>query len=107
MTELNAAVARFAAATAAWTPAAWAAAAPGVPGESRADVVHGLVQRLADLAATAESQTHRPVPRLDNDLALPDQLRVIAADLLAATPAPAHLADAETALHAARRALWS
>lgn len=106
MAELDAAVARFAAATVPWTPAAWAAPAPGVPGASRADVVHHLVQRLADLAATAESVPCRPVPRLDNDLALPDQLRVIAADLLAAAPAPALLADAETALTTARSALW-
>lgn len=106
MAELDTAVARFAAATVPWTPAAWAAAAPGVPGASRADVVHGLVQRLADLAATAESQTHRPVPRLDNDLALPDQLRVVVADLLAAAPTPAHLTDADIAVQAARTALW-
>jgi hypothetical protein len=106
MAELDVAVTRFAAATVPWTPTAWAAPAPGVPGASRADVVHHLVQRLADLAATAESQTHRPVPRLDNDLALPDQLRVVTADLLAAAPSPAHLAAAETALSTARTALW-
>ena len=46
-----------------------------------------LVQQLADLAADAEGEPPRAVPRLDNDLALPDQLRVVAADLLAAGPA--------------------
>lgn len=106
MADLNGTVTRFAAATAAWTPAAWAATAPGTPGASRADVVHHLVQRLADLAASAESADRRTVPRLDNDLALPDQLRVIAADLLAAAPAPAHLAAADAAVQAARTALW-
>jgi hypothetical protein len=34
------------------------------------------------------------VPRLENDLALPDQLRVIVADLLAAGPDEATLAEA-------------
>jgi hypothetical protein len=65
-----------------WTPSRWAAS--GVSGTgSRADMVYALVQDLADHAADAEGEPHRPVPRLDNDAALPDQLRVIAADLLA------------------------
>jgi hypothetical protein len=51
-------------------------------GPTRADIVYGLVQRLADLAADAEGEPRRAVPRLDNDLALPDQLRVVAADLV-------------------------
>jgi hypothetical protein len=64
-----------------WTPERWAAPAfPG--GASRAELVHGLVQRLADVAADAEGEVRRPVPRLDNDLGLPDQLRVMAADLV-------------------------
>jgi len=49
--------------------------------ETRADVVHGLVQRLADVCASAEARPPRPVPRLENDLALPDQVRVMVADL--------------------------
>jgi hypothetical protein len=66
-----------------WDNARWAApAAPGGP--ARADLVHALVQRLADLAADAEGQPRREVPRLDNDTALVDQLRVVAADLVAA-----------------------
>ncbi len=48
---------------------------------TRADVVHGLVQRLADVVAEAESRPVRAVPRLENDLALPDQVRVMVADL--------------------------
>ena len=53
---------------------------------SRADLVHRLVQEIANLAADAEGEPRRAVPRLDNDLALPDQLRVVAADLVAAGP---------------------
>lgn len=45
------------------------------------------MQRLADAAADAENRPRRPVPRLPSDLALADQLRVMAHDLLAA-PAP-------------------
>lgn len=52
--------------------------------ESRADLVYGLVQRLADRAADAERRERRAVPRLD-DVVLPDQLRVMRDDLLAAT----------------------
>ncbi|HEU4422384.1 MAG TPA: hypothetical protein VFR67_07560 [Pilimelia sp.] len=66
-----------------WTEERWTApATPGGP--ARAEVVHGLIQRLADLAADTEGEVRRPVPRLENDLALPDQLRVVAADLIAA-----------------------
>ena len=36
--------------------------------------------------ADAEDQPHRPVPRLDSDLALPDQLAVTADDLVRAQP---------------------
>jgi hypothetical protein len=61
---------------------------------TRAEVMHALVQRVADLAAAAEGQPRRRVPRLDSDLALPDQLRVVAADLAAARPAPTLLAEA-------------
>jgi hypothetical protein len=46
-----------------------------------------LVQRLADRCADAESLPVRAVPRLDNDLALPDQLRVVVADLRLSSPA--------------------
>jgi hypothetical protein len=75
-----------------WTPSRWAASSAS-GGGTRADLMHRLIQRLADAAADAEGQPRRPVPRLDNDLALPDQLRVIAADLVAAHPDEAVLAE--------------
>ena len=55
--------------------------ASGASGVPRGDTVHALVQWLADRSADAEGRARLPVPRLDNDLALPDQLRVVAADL--------------------------
>jgi hypothetical protein len=57
--------------------------------------VHALVQRLADLSADTEREPRRPVPRLDNDLALIDQVRVLVADVLSADP-PAEVLDAAT-----------
>jgi hypothetical protein len=72
-----------------WGPARWAAA-------NRADSVFALVQALADLLAEAEHRPSRPVPRLDNDLALPDQLRVMVNDLLAAPVPPPVLQAATT-----------
>jgi hypothetical protein len=62
-----------------WEAARWSAPATG--GGSRGEVVFALVQRLADLAADAEQRRRRPVPRLA-DPVLPDQLRVMADDLL-------------------------
>ena len=53
---------------------------------ARADRVHALVQHLADLGADGEGRPHRRVPR-DGDLLLPDQLRVMADDLLAVASA--------------------
>jgi hypothetical protein len=76
----------------------------------RADRVHQAVQRLADLAADCESAVdcesaagppaRRPVPRLANDLALPDQLTVVVHDLLLADPSPEALAVANEELMA-------
>jgi hypothetical protein len=86
-----------------WTPPRWAASS--VSGGTRAEVVHALVQEIADLAADAEDQPHRPVPRLAIDLSLPDQLRVVATDLLAARPEPAVLARAAELVTQVRRAL--
>ncbi len=102
-----------------WTPARWerpvradldvsgpaiAVSGPAYP-LTRADVVFGLVQELADVAAQVEARPRREVPRLDNHLALSDQLRVMVADLLAADP-PAEMARAATAaVDAATRAL--
>lgn len=61
-----------------WTPARWAAA---VGGHSRADVVHHLAASYALLAGAPVA-----LPRLDSDLALPDQLAVTAHDLVLAAP---------------------
>ncbi|MEU4396936.1 hypothetical protein ACIQH6_08185 [Micromonospora orduensis] len=87
-----------------WEQPRWAATATtgNVP---RADLVHRLVQEIANLAADAEGQPRRVVPRLDNDLALPDQLRVVTADLLAARPADEVLARAAAEVTATRGAL--
>nr|WP_205862599.1 hypothetical protein [Planosporangium thailandense] len=74
-----------------WTPPRWAASGASGAG-TREDLMHTLIQHIADLAADAEGQPRRPVPRLDNVLALPDQLRVVANDLIAARPDEATLA---------------
>ena len=79
-----------------WTPERWAR--PVGPGATRADRVFGVVQRLADLAAEVEGGSRRGVPRLDNDLALVDQLKVLAADLVLAGPPPAVLLAAAEAV---------
>jgi hypothetical protein len=60
--------------------------------------VFALVQQLADLLATAEHRPPRRVPRLDNDLALPDQLQVMVADLLQADVPPETLTAAAQTL---------
>ncbi|SCL35675.1 hypothetical protein GA0074692_4153 [Micromonospora pallida] len=87
-----------------WQPPRWAALT--VDGNvSRADLVHKLVQELANLAADVEGQPRRTVPRLDNDLALPDQLRVVAADLVATEPAPEALTWAAAEVTATRTVL--
>jgi hypothetical protein len=83
--ELDRAVGRLVNHVSHWTPPRWAASSASGSG-SRADVMHALIQRLADLAADAEGRPRRAVPRLGNNLALPDQLRVTAADLVAAQP---------------------
>ncbi|MEV0156167.1 hypothetical protein AB0H57_20900 [Micromonospora sp. NPDC050686] len=87
-----------------WQQPRWAATAAG-GNASRADLVHKLVQEVANLAADAAGEPRRTVPRLDNDLALPDQLRVVAADLAAAATADPVLAEAAAAVTATRSAL--
>ncbi|MFG1868902.1 hypothetical protein [Micromonospora arborensis] len=87
-----------------WQPPRWAAVAT-IGNVSRADLVHRLVQEIANLAADAEGEPRRVVPRLDNDLALPDQLRVVAADLVAADPEGETLARAAAEVTATRSAL--
>ena len=88
--ELTAAVRKLVGQVSHWTPSRWAASS--VSGLPRSDVVHELVQWLADRAADAEGEPRRPVPRLDNDLALTDQLRVVAADLVSSGAADAQAA---------------
>ena len=102
---VTAAVGRCTARFGHWTPDRWAARAIGAdgPARTRGDVIHALVQDLADLAADAEGQPRRTVPRLD--LALSDQLRVVAADLQSVDPPPtaalaAAVARITEALHA-------
>jgi hypothetical protein len=99
MTELDLAVERLVRRVSHWTPPRWAASSASGSG-SRADMMHALVQRVADLAAVAEGQPQRPVPRLANNLALPDQLRVVARDL-AATADQESMAAAVTLITAA------
>ena len=87
-----------------WMAPRWAARAT-TGNAARADLVHQLVQRIANLAADAEGQPRRTVPRLGNDLALPDQLRVVAADLVAAGAPDPVLAEAAAGVRATRQAL--
>jgi hypothetical protein len=87
-----------------WAPSRWTAPMTSGSG-TRADVVHALAQRLADLEASATGRQDRAVPRLDNDLVLPDQVRVTARDLLAARPSEDTLAAALDAVTALRRSL--
>jgi hypothetical protein len=87
-----------------WSPPRWSATGPAGD-RTRAEVVHELAQRLADLEAGATGRSVRPVPRLTNDLALPDQVRVVTLDLLRSGAGPAVLAAALDAVTAARREL--
>jgi hypothetical protein len=77
-----------------WTPQRWAAQAP--PYATRADLVFHLAQALADADAELEGEPRRALPRLDTDLALPDQLAVTADDFARAGP-PANVARRATA----------
>lgn len=92
MTEFEAAVRRLLGQVGHWEPGRWRKPADGAAG-SRAEVVFALVQRLAERGADAEGRPRRPVPRLA-DPVLPDQLRVMADDLVAAGPRPEVLAQA-------------
>ncbi|WP_433117794.1 hypothetical protein [Micromonospora sp. CA-246542] len=104
VTELEQAVRSLVGQVGHWEQPRWAATATtgNVP---RADLVHRLVQEVANLAADAEGQPRRTVPRLDNDLALPDQLRVVTADLLATGADAEVLARAAAEVTATRNAL--
>jgi hypothetical protein len=87
-----------------WWSRTQATPAVGAVTPTRADLAYALVQRLADLGADAEGRPHRPVPR-HNDLVLPDQLRVMADDLLAADPGEDLLKRAEDEVEALRAAI--
>ena len=83
-----------------WDERRWST--PAAAAQTRAQLVHGLAQTLADLGAEAEGRPARPVPHL-HDLVLRDQLRVLADDLLAAAPAPGLLDRAATAVDEVRQ----
>jgi hypothetical protein len=84
-----------------WEQPRWSAP---VASGTRGDLTYALVQHLADLAADAESRPRRAVPR-EPDMILPDQLRVMSDDLLAAAPSPSLLTEAATAVNAVRESL--
>jgi hypothetical protein len=86
-----------------WEAGRWHAPA-SAGGGTRGEVVFALVQQLADQAADAEQRRHRPVPRLA-DPVLPDQLRVMADDLLTAAPPDDVLVRATQAVTEVRGAL--
>jgi len=50
----------------------------------RGDRVFALAQWLADAGADVEDGPRRPVPRLEHDTSLTDQVRVLASDLVLA-----------------------
>ncbi|MBG0563195.1 hypothetical protein [Actinoplanes aureus] len=84
-----------------WVETRWSA--PSGTG-TRAEMVHTLVQQLADLGAEAEQRPSRPVPRLHH-MVLPDQLRVMADDLVAASPSADLLSRATAEVERVREAL--
>jgi hypothetical protein len=96
--HLSAAVNRFVARVGHWSPQRWAASA-------RADRVFALAQQLADAGADAEGRARRPVPRLEHDAALTDQVRVLAADLIRAAAPEDVLRTAAAAIIATTRSL--
>ena len=70
----------------------------------RAERMYVMLQLLADLAADAEGRPRRPVP-VESPVVIPDQLRVLADDLLAAGPSAGGLAEAAAAVDAVRAGL--
>jgi len=86
-----------------WEEPRWSAV-PGAADRSRAEMVHELVQRLADLAADAEGRARRPVPQV-GVLVLADQLRVMRDDLVAAEAPDDVLKHAAADVEAVHRAL--
>ncbi len=70
----------------------------------RAERTYVVLQLLADLAADAEGRPRRAVPR-ESPVVIPDQLRVLTDDLLAAGPPAGRLAEAAAAVDALRASL--
>ncbi|MFB9658196.1 hypothetical protein ACFQS3_18310 [Glycomyces mayteni] len=96
--DIERAIGRVVEGTRHWSPARWS---------SRADAMHALVQEIADIAADAEDRPRRAVPRLPNDMHLPDQLQVVGIDLIELEPlAPQRQEAAERAVSEARAALF-
>ncbi|MFC7544828.1 hypothetical protein [Plantactinospora sp. GCM10030261] len=102
--DLNRAVDQLVRQVGHWEAPRWAAVA-AAGNAPRGELVHRLVQRIANRAADAASERRRTVPRLDNDMALPDQLRVVTADLVAAGPPDEVLAESAAEVQATRRVL--
>ncbi|MBB2945547.1 hypothetical protein FB565_005280 [Actinoplanes lutulentus] len=80
-----------------WEERRWSLPA-GALGQTRAQVVHGLAKQLAALGAEAEKVPAHELPPV-HDLVLPDQLRVLATDILAAGPPPELLTRATNAVN--------
>jgi hypothetical protein len=78
-----------------WEQARW---------KGHSDPAYRMMQLIADLGADAEGRPRRPVPR-EHDMIVPDQIRVVADDLLAADPPPAVLAEATAAVDRLRATL--
>jgi hypothetical protein len=103
MTDFAASVERLHNQVRHWEQGRWWSRTPGATA-TRGDLMFALVQRLADLAADAEQVPRRPLPR-EHDMVLPDQLRVLADDFLAAAPPEPLLAEAAGAVEEIRYAL--
>ncbi|WP_433828470.1 hypothetical protein ACQP2E_03705 [Actinoplanes sp. CA-015351] len=86
-----------------WEERRWSLPA-GALGQTRAQAVRGLAEQLAALGAEAEKTPAHELPVV-HDLILPDQLRVLANDILAAGPPPELLTRAANAVHETRQNL--
>jgi hypothetical protein len=103
VTDLATSVARLHNQVRHWEQGRWWSRPAGVSA-TRGDLTYALVQHLADLGADAEHRPRLVVPR-EHDMVLPDQLRVLADDLLAAQAPEPVLAEAVTAVDDLRFAL--
>ncbi|MEP6696605.1 MAG: hypothetical protein ABJA34_06975 [Pseudonocardiales bacterium] len=99
---------RLRAAVAGWSVGRWSAAPRPLPGmlstsTTCAGVANHLVQVLADLGADAEGRPRQDVPPAGTDLALADQIAVMAYDIALADPAARLVVSAleEVLLHRA------